>query len=113
MIIYVDIDGTICTQAPRIDGQHDYSKAEPFTERIEYINTLYEAGHTIHYWTARGVSSGRDYFMFTDKQLKEWGCKFHRLHVGTKPHFDIYVCDKSFNSDAWFQHQKLHKELLK
>ena len=35
--IVVDIDNTICTQT-----YGDYSKAEPFPERIEIINDLYD-----------------------------------------------------------------------
>ena len=32
----------------------------------------------------------------TLKQLKSWGLKFHKLYM-TKPSFDFYVDDKSYN----------------
>ena len=33
-------------------------------------------------------------YKFTYKQLKSWGLKFHKLHMG-KPSFDFLVDDKS------------------
>ena len=44
-----DIDGTICTNT---FGK--YELAQPFKERISYINDLYEHGNVIKYFTARG-----------------------------------------------------------
>ena len=41
-------------------------------------------------------------------QLEDWGAKFHDLIVGEKPHFDLYICDKSVNSEAYFNQQKFH-----
>jgi len=26
--------------------------------------------------------------------------------VGTKPHFDMYICDKSFNSESFFHYKE-------
>ena len=46
----VDIDNTICTQT-----YGDYSKAKPYQDRINKINDLYDAGHKIIYFTARGM----------------------------------------------------------
>jgi len=31
---------------------------------------------------ARGTGSGIDWRAFTEKQLKEWGVKYHELHFG-------------------------------
>jgi len=90
VIIYVDIDGTICSQ---YDGK--YNKAEPWYENIEKINKLYDEGHHIKYWTARGSGSGIDWYDITKKQLNDWGCKYHELGVGDKPHYDLLICDKS------------------
>ena len=50
-----DIDGTICTNT---DG--DYASAKPFESRINHINALYNAGHTISFFTARGSTTGID-----------------------------------------------------
>ena len=57
MIIYVDIDETICVSP----SSRDYSKAEPIIDRIKKINSLYDQGHEIVYWTARGTGSGIDW----------------------------------------------------
>ena len=108
-IIYVDVDGTICdnpTMPDFADQSLDYSKAEPHYARIDVINNLYDKGHNITYWTARGCHSGNDFTELTRNQLEGWGCKFHHLVVGTKPHFDMYICDKSFNSESFFHYKE-------
>ena len=105
-IIYVDVDGTICDnpELPNFGDQPmDYTKAIPRPERIKHINELYDEGHKIVYWTARGTHSGLDHTELTKSQLLEWGAKYHDVQVGNKPHFDMYICDKSYNSESWFQ----------
>jgi hypothetical protein len=110
MIIYVDVDGTICSQNyhPDFDDQPvDYvTDVNPFLDRIKQINVLYEKGHTIVYWTARGCRSGKDYTELTKAQLDEWGAKYHDVQAGNKPHFDMYICDKSFNSESFFHYKE-------
>jgi len=88
-IIYVDIDGTICNLVK------DYNLAEPISEHIEKINKLYDEGHTIVYYTARGQVTKKDWSELTLKQLNEWGCKFHELKMNHKPHYDLLICDKT------------------
>ena len=108
-IIYVDVDGTISynPELPGFKDRHaDYEKAKPIPHRIAIINELYDEGHIICYWTARGTVSGTDYTELTKNQLLEWGCKYHEVHVGNKPHFDMYICDKSYNSESWFHAQQ-------
>lgn len=85
----VDIDNTIC-----ISYNSDYTKSKPIFERIKKINQLYETGHTVIYWTARGMNSGKDWKHLTEKQLKEWNCKYHELWMN-KPSYDIWVDDKA------------------
>ncbi len=107
-IIYVDVDGTICDTPfhHKIDDASQYSRATPHYARIDVINDLYDRGHIITYWTARGCVSGDDFTELTRNQLEEWGCKYHHLEVGTKPHFDMYICDKSFNSESFFHYKE-------
>ena len=90
MIIYADIDGTICS-----DESGLYEKVKPIKEQINKINKLYDEGNTIIYWTARGTVTGINCFDLTKKQLDSWGCKYHELRVGTKPHYDLWIDDKS------------------
>jgi len=89
MIIYVDIDGTIC----ETDGC-DYSKAVPMQDRIDRVNKWFDDGHRIVYWTARGTGSGIDWLIVTKDQLDGWGCKYHKLKMG-KPVYDVFIEDKS------------------
>ena len=63
---------------------------------------LSEQGHSITIWTARGCVSGTDYYRMTEQQLEDWGVKYTDLQVGNKPHFDMYICDKSYNSETYF-----------
>ncbi|QDP51408.1 MAG: putative 5'(3')-deoxyribonucleotidase [Prokaryotic dsDNA virus sp.] len=90
MLIYVDIDGTICTQT---DG--NYASAKPLWRHIDKINQLYNDGNTIIYWTARGARSGIDWTSLTTQQLKKWGAKYHDLRMNSKPHYDLLICDKT------------------
>ena len=99
MIIYVDIDDTICYYLTGNIG--NYKLAHPWPEKIETINRLYDAGHTIIYWTARGTVSGINWFELTLKQLNEWGCKFHELKMG-KPAYDLFIDDKNINCETYF-----------
>jgi dTDP-glucose 4,6-dehydratase len=98
MIIYVDVDETICISPPT----RDYAQALPLPGRIERVNKLYDEGNTIVYWTARGTQTGIDWYELTKDQLTEWGAKHHDLKLG-KPHFDLYICDKSINSERYFK----------
>ena len=95
-VIYVDIDETICQRETSVDfgTTHDYSKAKPILENIEKINKLYDEGHTIVYWTARGSRKQIDWTVLTSKQLNEWGAKYHELRVD-KPFYGLFIGDKS------------------
>jgi hypothetical protein len=100
MIYIVDIDQTIC-KTPYVYGIHVYEQSSPYEKRIAHINKLYDDGHTIIYWTARGSGSGIDWTELTTEQLNEWGCKYHELRLG-KPTYDIWIDDKAFNDKAYF-----------
>ena len=98
MIIYVDIDDTICY---RNTTELDYTKSLPYKERIEKINKLFDEGNIIIYWTARGTKTGLNWFDVTLNQLKLWNCKFTELRMG-KPNYDLFIDDKNINSDVYF-----------
>jgi len=88
MRIYVDIDNTICQTAG-----NEYRNAVPIHGNITKINKLFEDGHEITYWTARGGTSGIDWEIDTLTQLSEWGCLYDYLKMG-KPSFDLLIDDK-------------------
>ena len=90
-IALVDIDETICFYS----GKRRYDLSEPNYENINKINKLYDEGHQITYWTARGSSTGINYYSLTKKQLSEWNAKYHNLSVGKKPSYDLLICDKT------------------
>jgi len=94
MTIYAfDIDGTICTSVKN----SAYEEAVPYKEMIEKINDLYNEGHYIKIFTARGSVSGKDWTEFTSKQLNSWGLLYHELITNKKPHFDLLIDDKAIN----------------
>lgn len=101
MIIYVDIDETICSHFEVNIGARDYSNVSPLYNRIDKINKLYDEGHTVVYWTARGTVTGIDWREVTEIQLNTWGAKRHDLKFG-KPHYDLFIDDKNINSDRFF-----------
>jgi mannose-6-phosphate isomerase-like protein (cupin superfamily) len=102
MKYYIDIDGTICNiDTACIDTLDKYKSATPIKERIHHVNKLYDDGHSITYWTARGSSSGLNLEALTREQLDSWGCKYHTLLLG-KPSYDIYIDDKSHNVDRYW-----------
>ena len=90
MIIYVDIDGTICDT-----HGNDYENAVPDFDSIRKVNELFDIGNTVIYWTARGCISGKDWYSFTLSQLVGWGCKFNSLITSGKPYYDLFIDDKS------------------
>ena len=98
MVYYVDIDETICEYE---EGLREYPLAKPIKKNIEKINSLFEAGHTVIYWTARGSQTGIDWTELTGQQLKKWGAKFTEFKLG-KPHYDIFICDKAINTNDYF-----------
>jgi len=87
----IDIDGTICTNT-----YGKYELAKPFISRIKYINRLFDEGHIIKYFTARGSTTNINWIDLTKKQLFDWGAKYNELIMG-KPDGDIFIDDKGFN----------------
>ena len=104
MTYVFDIDGTICSKT---DG--DYTQAQPFPERIQKVNSLYDEGHTIIFLTARGMGRSNNsvnyayqsFYDLTRSQLREWGAKHHQLFLG-KPSGDYYIDDKGVNDEDFF-----------
>lgn len=96
MVIYIDIDETIC-HSP---NKPNYTTSTPIIENIAKANKLYDEGHLIIYWTARGSATGVDWSDLTNSQLDEWGVKRHGLKFG-KPSYDLFIDDKNINTDDW------------
>ena len=92
MKIVIDIDGTICSQ------EKNYADAEPFLSRIYKVNQMYDMDNEIVFFTARGSETGVDWRDVTEKQLKTWGVKYHKLIFG-KPAGDIFIDDRAEKDD--------------
>ena len=84
-----DIDGVIATLVPN----NDYALAHPRVAVINRINSLYDEGHKIILFTARGSATGLSWENVTEKQMEDWGVKYHKLQFG-KPAADYYVDDR-------------------
>jgi hypothetical protein len=98
MIYCFDLDGTLCTNT---DGVYDLAK--PYMERIETVNELFNNDNEIIIDTARGSTTGIDWFELTKKQLGSWGLKYHKLRVGDKLNADIFVDDKGIKDIDFFK----------
>jgi len=90
-----DIDNTLVYT----EG-NDYQNSTPIASRIQSLNRLYDAGHTIYLFTARGSASGKDWREFTENQMKQFGIKYHSLILG-KPDVDLFIDDKAISVHEW------------
>ena len=92
-----DIDGTLTLPNPT----KSYPISQPDIEAIAEVNRLFDEGHSVTLFTARGAGSGIDWHDLTLRQIKEWGIKFHNLIDKGKPSWDIFIDDKAINSEEW------------
>lgn len=90
----IDIDGVLATTVPA----DRYHEAEPLHGAIASVNELFDAGHEIVLFTARGSATGADWRDLTERQMREWGVRYHRLMFG-KPAADYYVDDRALLPD--------------
>lgn len=97
MIYCFDLDGTLCM----LSNKNNYIEALPIPFMIDAVNKLYNNGHYIKIFTARGASSGIDWTVLTKQQLIDWNIKHHELIMNSKPSYDILVDDKAYNADFW------------
>lgn len=95
-IYVIDIDKTIC-QTPK----SEYINSIPDYGIINSFNELFEDGHELHYWTARGSVSNKNWADFTYRQMKIWGVKYNTLNIG-KLHYDYWIDDKAININDWY-----------
>lgn len=97
MTIYCfDLDGTLCDTFGS-----DYENSQPKIDRILRVNQLFNEGHIVIIFTARGSTSGLNWTELTRHQLMNWGVQYHQLILG-KPSADIYVDDKAMRDEVFF-----------
>ncbi len=108
-----DIDGTIFTTPLDLDGKPNYNNSQPIPFMRDRVNALYEQGHYIIFFTARGKSTGIDWTDITANQLKRWNFKYHELFpMFCKPTADIFVDDKGINVNEWIKTQPIKKGII-
>lgn len=95
-VYIIDIDNTIC-ETPK----SEYINSIPNYGIINSFNQLFEDGHEIHYWTARGSVSNKNWTDFTYRQMKIWGVKYNTLNIG-KIHYDYWIDDKAIDIKDWY-----------
>lgn len=93
--IVCDIDGVLCQ-----NNFGDYENAIPIKANIERINKLYDDGHIIQLFTARGTETNTDWQALTEEQMQKWGVKYYSLKFG-KPAADVYIDDRAINVTDW------------
>ncbi len=93
-----DVDGVICTNT-----HGEYEKAMPIGRTIAQINALYDVGHKIVLFTARGTVTSRDCREITEQQMNAWGVRYHELLFG-KPYFDLMIDDRAMSLEEWERH---------
>lgn len=101
----VDIDGTIC-----YNKNSNYEDSRPDPVRIAKLNKLYDDGHEIHYWTARGGNSGKDWTELTHQQLKDWNVKYTSITM-KKPVYDVWIDDRAINAKDFFNGYEIRKTI--
>jgi N-acylneuraminate cytidylyltransferase len=93
-----DIDGVLGEKTDARDLDGDYTKNTPNKEIVALCNRIYDAGNKVVLHTARGSGTGKDWRAATEKQLADWGVKYHALQFG-KPAADFYIDDKAITLD--------------
>lgn len=91
LIFCFDLDGTICSEK-----YQDYYKEEVLPKIGDKIRNLYQKGHKIIVFTARGAKSGTDWKPLVEKQLKEWNIPYHEI-ITKKPYADFYIDNKAID----------------
>lgn len=107
-IIAFDLDDVLCHRSNQFEnlGPLKYSYCIPNKKMIELVNSLYDDGHKIVIYTARGMTQFNgnvieiygQLYTKTLNNLDEWGLKYHQLVMG-KIHYDVLVDDKVLNSN--------------
>lgn len=92
MVIFIDIDGTICNEL----SPFDRPLAKPLPGALESINKYVRDGHTVIFWTGRGW----DQYRVTKKWLDDHGFQYSQLLMG-KPIANIIIDDRARQFTGW------------
>jgi hypothetical protein len=95
-IICFDLDGVICTTK-----KNYYHLSRPIKKNIKKINILFNKGFIIKIFTARFMGRSKENVVvarslglsMTQRQLKKWGVRYHKLIFG-KPSYHLFIDDR-------------------
>jgi len=87
-----DLDGVLA----KIVNDNNYELSKPDVEMVEIVNRLHGIGNYIIIHTARGATTGIDWRSTTERQLRDWGVRYHELHFD-KPAGDFYIDDRNLS----------------
>jgi uncharacterized HAD superfamily protein len=94
MQIIIDLDGTVCSE----ERTFERALACPHEGAMEAVNRLFDAGHTVIIYSARGWGEYR----MTKDWLDRHGFKYHSLVLG-KPVGDVWIDDRAIRFKTWPQ----------
>lgn len=105
----VDVDLTLCSQ-PLIQG--NYATCTPYMKMIDKVNELYDKGHTIILFTARGMCSYKedliDIHIHIKPVLVDWlytyGVQYTKLVMGKPWGPNVhYIDDKNMTFEDFLK----------
>lgn len=96
-----DLDGTICSQ----ERSGEYHRAIPIQAMVKRVRELFDQGHEIIIFTARGMNTYKgnvtDVIYHMSQMTEDWlrmhDVPFHQIIYG-KPAADFYIDDKGVNA---------------
>jgi len=102
MQLIIDMDGTICSE----EKTYSRSLATVKPGAMEYINGLYDEGHTIIIYSARSWQE----FEMTTEWLKINEIQYHQLILG-KPIGDVWIDDRAVRFNSWSETKNIIEDL--
>lgn len=91
-VIFVDLDGTLCSE----EKTFERPLARPLPGARDALNRIYDSGHTVVIWTARGWEQYR----ITKDWLDRHGFKYHQIIMG-KPIAAVFIDDRARRFEGW------------
>ena len=105
-----DLDGVICKNNKyKNSNLINYNKSKPIRTAVKVINELYDSGHKIVIYTARGMTRYNGNISLVKKKLskltinslKSWNLRYHKLVFG-KIYYDFIIDDKAIDyKQSW------------
>jgi uncharacterized HAD superfamily protein len=94
----IDIDGTITEDVPNEQSER-MGTVEPYEGSVEMINTWYDEGHIITFFTSRTD----DHELVTKQWLEKWGFKYHNILFNKPRGGNYFIIDNHIIKAARFQ----------